>query len=142
MNGYYITENNPTVKVPLEPQEETILFSKEIIELILPKCERVYCWNNYLTELTIPEGVKLISCEYNKLEELILPKSIKYINCRFNTLSKLIISKNCDYIECYSNNLPLIIIDLLQSKDPIKIELANSLQLANNLPLTNNQYIK
>jgi hypothetical protein len=57
----------------------------------------------------------------------------KIIHCHNNELTKLIIPKDCQYIKLTGNKLHPVIENLLQSKDPIKIALANSLQLANNL---------
>jgi hypothetical protein len=109
INGYYITKDNPTVKVILEPQEELILSGMNIIELVLPKCKKIYCGGNFLTELIVPEG-----CDY--------------VYCRYNNLIKLIIPKSCKRIMCNNNKLLKIIINLFQSKDPVKIALANNLQ--------------
>jgi hypothetical protein len=108
-SGYYITKNNPTVKFPLEPQEKICLDNMDLIELVLPKCREVYCYYNELTELIIPTGCDYVDCSYNKL-------------------TKLIVSKTCKTIWCYNNNLPQIIIDLFESDDPIKMQLANNLQ--------------
>jgi hypothetical protein len=80
-----------------------------LIELVLPMCKEVYCSNNYLTELIVPEG-----CEE--------------VYCYTNHLTKLIIPKTCKWICCYNNNLPKLIENLLQSGDLIKIQLANNLQ--------------
>ncbi len=54
MNGYYITSDNPNIKVPLEPQDVINLRHMNLIELVLPWCKEVYCERNYLTELIIP----------------------------------------------------------------------------------------
>ena len=37
----------------------------------------VYCFHNKLTELIIPEGVKIVSCEGNNITHLSLPNSIE-----------------------------------------------------------------
>jgi hypothetical protein len=109
INGYYITHYNPSVKVPLEPQDEIFLPCMDIIELVLPKCRHVMCSSNQLTELIIPMGCETVSCSNNNLTKLIVPKTCKYVNCT-------------------DNNLPKVIIDLFNSDNPIKIQLANNLQ--------------
>jgi Leucine-rich repeat (LRR) protein len=144
---YYITKDNPTVKVPLEPKHDINLCSKNIIELILPKCKRVWCYQNQLKKLILPEDCELISCSVNELTELIIPKTCKdldcsdnqltqltvpigceLIDCSNNKLTQLIVPKTCEWICCYANKLHPIIINLLESEDPIKIQLACSLQ--------------
>ena len=44
----------------------------------------VYCSNNNLTELIIPEGCKYVYCDNNNLTELILPEGCKYVFCDAN----------------------------------------------------------
>jgi hypothetical protein len=109
MNGYYITRDNPTKKFTIEPQDEILLYVMDIIELVLPKCKWVNCNCNHLTELIVPQGCKRVYCVHNKLTKLIIPKS-------------------CTMILCHNNNLHPIIINLFESRDPIKIKLANNLQ--------------
>jgi hypothetical protein len=132
MNGYYITQDYPTVKVPLEPKEIIDLSYMGLIELVLPKCKKVWCHRNYLTELIIPIGCEHISCYYNYLTELIIPQSCEHVYCWNNSLTKLITHRGCKYVECSNNNLHPIIGNLLQSNDPIKIELASNLQIDYN----------
>jgi len=127
MNGYYIQKNQPTVKIPLDPQESIYLESMNIIELVLPECEYVYCWNNNLTKLIIPEGCEYVDCSYNQISKLIIPMGCEEVYCQNNNLTKLIIPESCRVV-CYSNKLPQIIENLFQSGDSIKIELANNLQ--------------
>jgi hypothetical protein len=110
INGYYIVKDNPTIKIPLIPQKSLHLSGMNLIELVLPTCKEVYCWNNQLAELIIPPGCIVVDCCNNNLTKLIVPKSCKIIYCRFN-------------------KLPKIIVDLFRSQDPIKITLANNLQL-------------
>ena len=112
MNGYYIQKYNPTVKVSLESQDKIELYFMYLIELVLPKCKEVDCSYNLLTELIIPEGVEFVNCSYNHLTKLIFPKT-------------------CKWIFCHNNRLHPMIIELFQTDDPIKIQLANNLQLAN-----------
>jgi Leucine-rich repeat (LRR) protein len=155
IHGYYITSNNPTEKVPLEPQDEFFLYKWSLIELVLPKCRDVYCYNNQLTdlygienltnlrqlicfnnqltELIIPEGCEYVECQYNNLIKLIIPENCEFIGCVNNKLNKLIVPKGCIFIYCGNNNIHPIVVDLFKSEDPVKIQLANSLQLANNL---------
>jgi Leucine-rich repeat (LRR) protein len=133
MNGYYIQKQNPTVKIPLKPKDNLILFNLNIVELVLPKCKEVYCDNNLLKELILPDGCEYVDCSNNQLTELIVPNSVKQFYCYKNKLTKIIIPKSCKFISCWNNKLHTIIVDLFESNDPIKIELANTLQLANNL---------
>ncbi len=111
-NGYYITEDNPLEKVLLEPQEEIHLSGMNLIELVLPQCIRVWCYDNQLTKLLIPMGCKGIHCSDNNLTQLIIPKT-------------------CLIVICKNNKLIQIITNLIESRDPVKIQLANNLQLAN-----------
>jgi hypothetical protein len=148
IHGYCITQDKPMVKVHLDPQDEIDLSHKNLIELVLPACKIVWCNNNKLTELIIPQGCgyvncrnnclwKLIipdGCEYvycsdNYLTELIIPKGCKRVYCYANLLYKIYIHKTCNYINCDRSNLLKIIINLYQSQDPVKIELTNNLQL-------------
>jgi hypothetical protein len=132
-NGYYIMKSNPTEKVVLRSEELIDLFSKELIELVIPQgCKKVYCSYSSLTKLIIPEGVEFISCIYNFLTELIIPNGCKFISCHHNNLNKLILPMSCEEIYCYNNNLHPIVENLFHSWDPVKIQLANSLQLTNN----------
>jgi hypothetical protein len=147
IHGYYITADEPNIKVPLEPQERIELHHMNLIELVLPKCVEAYCNNNLLTELIIPEGLKKIWCSHNQLTKLTFTKDCQYISCQVNNLSELIISNTCEVILCFYNNLTKLIIpksckrvhcnynklhpiveNLLQSGDSIKIQLANNLQ--------------
>jgi hypothetical protein len=147
IHGYYITRDNPTVKIQLEPRDEITLSSLDLIELVLPECKKVDCSCNYLTELIIPEGCEVVdcgnnklislnipqsckqlSCWYNLLTELIIPHGCEVVDCCNNQLNKLIATKTCKNIWCYDNKLPLVIIKLFQSGNPVKIALANSLQ--------------
>jgi hypothetical protein len=130
-NGYYITRDNPSEKVLLEPQEKINLSFIDLIELVLPMCKSVWCNSNYLKELIVPESVELLNCSNNQLTELIISKSCKLIECSNNKLNKLIIYGSPSLLWCTKNDLHPIIIDLFQSNDPVKIQLANSLQ--NNL---------
>jgi hypothetical protein len=119
MNGYYIVADNPTIKIQIEPQDMIFLSNKGIIELVLPMCKSIYCVRNFLTKLTIPKGVKLVSCSNNYLNELYIPRS-------------------CKEVYYYNNLLPQVIVDLLESEDTIKMQLANNLQLANCIQVANN----
>ena len=50
----------------------------------------------------------------------------EFVNCANNNLTKLIIPKTINKIWCYGNNLHPIIINLFESDNSIKIQLANS----------------
>jgi hypothetical protein len=146
-DGYYIIRNNPDEKIVLKSKKIIDLSNMGLIELVLPKCRQVHCDANYLTKLIIPRGCDYVSCinnnltelvlpmdcervwcEYNKLTELILPKSCKYIYCSYNKLTKLIIPRDFKDLWNIGNKLPKVIKNLIESCDPIKIELANNLQ--------------
>ena len=126
--GYYIQKHNPTEKIPLEPNNEINVSYMKLIELVLPKCNRVFCSFNYLTELIIPQGCEWVSCRDNKLTKLLLPDSCKEVWCYDNYLTKLIVPKNC-HVWCHNNDFHPIITELLESDDPIKIQLASNLQI-------------
>jgi hypothetical protein len=150
--GYYIIEGNPYKKYILEPKEEIIISNMKITKLVLPFCKAIYCGYNSLTELSIPNGCESVSCTNNNLNKLILSDTCTTVFCPFNKLTELIITKNCkeivcsyncltkikipitiDSVVCDNNPLPQVIIDLFESKDPVKITLANNMQIANNL---------
>jgi hypothetical protein len=139
MDGYYITANNPTVKVPIEPisQNDFIdLHRMDIIELVLPLYPTysifVDCSLNKLKELFIPPGYKKVWCAVNQLTKLTLPIGCKLIDCRNNYLKELYVPRSCKEVYCFGNNLHPQIEELFQSDDPVKIALANNLQIANN----------
>jgi hypothetical protein len=125
---YYIQKDNQTEKIPLESQDKINLCGMNLIELILPPCKKVYCSCNNLTKLIIPEGCEVVGCSNNKLTELILPKSCVVLDCANNKLIKLITSKNCKIVFCENNKLRQTIINLFDSQDPVKIQLASNLQ--------------
>jgi hypothetical protein len=127
MNGYYITSHNPTVKVKLQSQDEIVLSNMGLRELVLPKCKKVWCHYNQLTELIIPDGCVHVNCANNSITKLILPESCVRLDCSNNLLIKLHISINTKYINCNMNYFPKIIKNLFRSEDPIKIQLANNL---------------
>ncbi len=79
INGYYITYDNPKVKVPLEPQEEIQLQKLNLIELVLPMCKKIECGGNLLKKLIIPPGCESVSCHNNKLTKLIIPMGCTYV---------------------------------------------------------------
>jgi hypothetical protein len=146
MNGYYITANNPTEKVPLVPNDRIYLSFRGIIELVLPQCRCVYCYNNSLKELIIPVGCTYVDCRHNYLNKLILSTSCKRVYCVDNKLTQLDIPNDCKEILCGDNLLTKLIIpqdckvnltgnnlhpqikNLLESNNPVKIQLANNLQ--------------
>jgi hypothetical protein len=96
-------------------------------------CKEIYCQYNNLTKLELPKSCEIVYCYNNYLTELILPKTCILASCYSNQLTKLIIPKTCENIHCWSNKFHPIIESLFNSLDPIKIQLANSMQLANNL---------
>jgi hypothetical protein len=124
---YYITEDNPTEKVPLEPQEIINLIDIKLIELVLPKCRRAYCYFNNLTKLIIHDDCEYVDCSDNYLTELIIPKNCKGFNCNRNNLTKLV-ALHASSVLCSDNNLHPLITQLFESCDPVKIKLANNLQ--------------
>jgi hypothetical protein len=154
MLGYYITKFDPTIKVEIFPQETIALNYKNIIELVLPECKVVRCYNNQLTKLVVPDGCKKVNCDDNQLTELILPNSCEFVSCENNKLTELILHENCEIIYCAYNKLTKLILpknsryvycgynklhpqieELINSTDPVKRQLANSLQVANSLQL-------
>jgi hypothetical protein len=110
INGYYITQDYPTVKIPLEPQKFIRLNSMGLIELVLPKCEEVFCYGNNLKELIIPEGCKHVSCGFNNLTKLTLANSCTQVWCNNNELTELFIPNDCVYIDCTNNKLTELIV--------------------------------
>jgi hypothetical protein len=151
-NGYYISQCNPKIKIPLEPNDFIYLCDMDLIELVLPQCKKIYCRNNFLTKLIVPEGCEVVDCQRNKLISLNIPQSCIRVSCHTNNLIELILPHSCTFVDCGNNyltelvlpqgciefyydnnNLHPIIKNLLGFKDPVKIALANSLQVANNL---------
>ena len=126
--GYYIQRNNPKEKILITYKDKIVLTDMDIIELVLTKCNAIWCDNNRLTKLILPQSCKYIYCSSNKLTQLIIPPNCNELNCRYNELTELILPKTCEKVLCYNNNLPPIIENLIESQDPIKIQLANNLQ--------------
>ena len=84
----------------------------------------VYCYNNKLTELNIPNGVESVFCHNNKLTALHLPNGVENVNCSNNQLTEL--------------RLPDSVEKVYFDKNPIKeITLPKSIRLA-VLPLNCN----
>jgi hypothetical protein len=148
--GYFIRADNPTVKVRLAPAKYIDLSFKNLIELVLPECKEVRCYNNKLTNLIVPNGCKFIMCCKNNLNKLVLPIGCETVYCSNNNLTELIIPEGCEYVSCINNqlnkliipkackefnfdnnNLPQVIEKLFLSRNSIKMQLANSLQFAN-----------
>lgn len=63
----------------------------------------LYCYNQHLISLEIPEGVKILDCDNNEITELILPKSILSLTCYNNLISELIIPNKIREITCDRN---------------------------------------
>jgi len=52
--------------------------SNELISLTIPVgVKSVSCWGNQLIELILPEGMETVSCSNNQLTHLNLPESVK-----------------------------------------------------------------
>ena len=58
----------------------------------------LWCPNNQLKELIIPEGVNTVYCQNNQLTELILPEGVTYVSCNNNQLTELIIPDSVTYL--------------------------------------------
>ena len=67
----------------------------EVMEFEMGSNGWVYCPNNQLTELIIPDGCETVSCHNNHLTELIIPDGCKYVSCHHNQLTELIIPEGC-----------------------------------------------
>ena len=65
----------------------------------------VYCFNNQLSELDLPNGVERVYCFNNQLTELDLPDSVIYVNCANNQLTELVLPNSVKEVYCYNNNL-------------------------------------
>jgi hypothetical protein len=101
MKGWYIDIYG--VKRELEQTNRINLGSRQITELIIPNDVKVVCCNgNHLTKLIIPNGVKEVYCNGNNLTELAIPDSVKWVYCWDNNLTELIYPDNC-YVKCDPN---------------------------------------
>jgi hypothetical protein len=63
----------------------------------------IYCSNNQLTELKLPNGVEYVDCHNNQLTELILPNGIKVVHCYVNQLTELNIPDGVKNVTCFNN---------------------------------------
>ena len=63
----------------------------------------VFCSNNQLTELHIPNGVENVYCSNNKLTELNLPNGVEKVYCYNNELTELKIPNGVEVVDCYNN---------------------------------------
>ena len=86
--GYYITSKG--TKHIIEPNTDCKLYLSymDIIELTIPYGTKwIYCSNNQLKELIIPDTVEYIRClRNNNLSNLILPESIRWVDCDIGVL--------------------------------------------------------
>jgi hypothetical protein len=60
----------------------------------------VFCYDNLLTKLRIPHGVKLVECDNNKIEFLYLPDGILDVFCDGNKLKDLDIPSSVKTLMC------------------------------------------
>ena len=94
MKAYYKKSNGKVVE--LEQKNYLYLWSKNIVELIIPDgCRIVECSNNQLTDFIIPDGCKAVRCDNNQLTELIIPDGCESVWCYNNQLKELIIPDGC-----------------------------------------------
>ena len=97
MKPYYKTSDGKVVE--LKQQDVSCLWSKNIVELIIPDvCKKVWCFDNQLTELIIPDGCKYVRCYDNQLTKVIIPNSCEGISCRANQLKELVIPAGCEWV--------------------------------------------
>ena len=68
------------------------------IEFPCNKYGWMYCHNNQLKKLTIPEGVTYISCINNQLKELIIPEGVTHIHCYNNQLTELTLPEGVNWL--------------------------------------------
>ncbi len=77
--SYYITESGEKFDIPLDEYD---LSGYRITSIFISDDKDcIWCDNNLLTELIIPEGVTNIACEKNKITSLNLPFSVEVIWC-------------------------------------------------------------
>ena len=81
--GFYIASKGK--RVDFKATTSLFLSGYGIVDITLPKegVEWLYCRNNHLTELNLPEGLNGLWCRKNKLNSLKLPKSLNVISCDF-----------------------------------------------------------
>jgi len=97
-----IGKNINGVEVEFSISKNSIFcYNNQLTELNLPNgVEYVWCYNNQLTELVLPNGVESVSCFNNPIAEITLPKTIKYayipLNCIVTNLDEF---KNNDKVE-------------------------------------------
>ncbi|MDL2223658.1 T9SS type A sorting domain-containing protein, partial [Bacteroidales bacterium OttesenSCG-928-M11] len=92
---------------------------KEINTTGLETLATLYCKNNELTVLNVPESVSILSCENNQIEKLDLSKclNLSKLNCFSNKLTYLTIARSIrDGVNCYDNQLSLAMLYSIQTK--------------------------
>ncbi len=81
--------------------------------------EELYCYDNILTNLDASDNVALDSlyCQNNQIRDLIVPQSVHYLNCSDNCLTKLDLArnKNLRSLVCSDNQIDKV---YLYNKSP------------------------
>jgi hypothetical protein len=97
----------------------------------------LYCGYNQLSELSIPNTIKILNCEKNQLTEFTFPSNSKLVqlNIMFNRLTNLSITKRLRTLYCENNVLTSLTFPL-QSKLKILDCSNNQLTELTNLPQT------
>ena len=109
MEYYYVIKNK---KTEIDSKLDTFNMPfKSISELKLPDTLKVLkCKINNLTQLEVPSNCEFLDCSQNKISEIELPESCKTIDVSQNKIKTLLLPKNADTIKCSSNNIEKLII--------------------------------
>ena len=80
-----------------------------IKKLILPKSvERLYCYNNELTELILNENISMINCDNNNISKLDVPNSVIELWCNNNELKGINLNPEENsllHLQCLNNDI-------------------------------------
>lgn len=86
------------------------VYKQERKELIIDKSYReIWCHDNQLTELEIPEEYSKELTNFvfsrNRIKEIQIPESVTHLEASYNLLTKLILPKNVYIVRCFNNEI-------------------------------------
>ena len=98
----------------------------------------VYCNNNKLTELHIPNGIKNISCSNNKLTELHLPNGVDTVYCYNNQLTELVLPDSVERVICRNNPIKELTLpkSIIYAELPLNCNVLNIDEFKNRTDIT------
>jgi len=114
--------NNESIEFKISSNKEVYCWNNQLTELNIPNgVKYVYCYNNQLTELNLPNGVEKVFCYNNQLTELHLPNGVKEVYCSNNPIAEITLPKSIQYAILPLNCIVLNIDDF-KNKDKVDIK--------------------